>query len=331
MSWFEKLTGFREESAPPIHQHLVVEGAYLQSRVNGKTYACGVLETPSLAELRQHVQSSRYPIGKLRVREEIADVQQLHANPAHAGALFQVASQFNLLEMVSPDIPPEAGITGYANDLTQGPACAIAAGAGTIYRHYFAPVKGNIGQSTTHQIDCLADMGAALGNENSRLWVMRNGYALASKRGLAEINQKLHALDAAGHDALRQLLRIGIQWNTEVTWQSTSRHTVTQTYCSALPVGYSPHPIQEWAAFAQLVLTASYEATLCAGILNARQTGNRTVYLTLLGGGVFGNAMPWIMDAIRHALQRYRDADLEVVIVSYRYTNHHVQQLIQTL
>ena len=40
-----------------------------------------------------------------------------------------------------------------------------------------------------------ADLGAALGNTASRLWTMRNGYALATQRGLAEIAQRLHAAE----------------------------------------------------------------------------------------------------------------------------------------
>jgi hypothetical protein len=67
----------------------------------------------------------------------------MHQLPKYAGALFQVASQFNLLEMVSPEITPEHGVTRYQHDRTQGPACAIAAGAATIYRNYFAPISGS--------------------------------------------------------------------------------------------------------------------------------------------------------------------------------------------
>lgn len=46
-------------------------------------------------------------------------------------------------------------------NFTQGPAYAIAAGAGTIYRNYLAVVNGQVGQSADTQIDCLADIGAA--------------------------------------------------------------------------------------------------------------------------------------------------------------------------
>jgi hypothetical protein len=36
--------------------------------------------------------------------------------------------------MVSPRVTPEDGVGIYDLDRTQGPACAVAAGAGTIYR-----------------------------------------------------------------------------------------------------------------------------------------------------------------------------------------------------
>jgi hypothetical protein len=52
------------------------------------------------------------------------------------------------------------------------------------------------------------------------------------------------------------------------------------------------------------------------------------VYLTLLGGGAFGNDTAWIIDSITRALMRYRAWPLEVVIVSYGRSNETVQQLV---
>jgi len=92
--------------------------------------------------------------------------------------------------MVAPSYTPEDGIDIYERDATQGPACAIACGAGTIYRNYFAEVNGQVGQSEDNQIDCLADLGEALGNIDEQLWTMRNGYALASADGLREITER---------------------------------------------------------------------------------------------------------------------------------------------
>ena len=249
------------------------------------------------------------------------------SNTENAGALFQVASQFNLLEMASPHVTPEQGVGIYEHDHTQGPACAVAAGAGTIYRNYFAPAHGHIGQSAHHQIDCLADLGAALGNTASRLWTMQNGYALATQNGLAEIAQRLHAASERERDGLRQLLRIGIQWQTQVTLQDAT-HLVSQAYCSALPVAYTPQGSSLWAPFAQLVIEAAYEATLCAAIVNARRHGNNRVFLTLLGGGAFGNDTGWIIAALHRAVHLYQQADLDVVLVSYGSPTPALQPLL---
>jgi hypothetical protein len=229
--------------------------------------------------------------------------------------------------MISPSVTPECGVGIYENDPTQGPACAVAAGAGTIYRNYFAIVNGQAGQSAENQIDCLADIGTALGNSEDRLWEMRNGYALASQSGLVEISNRLRAASESELDGLRQLLRIGIQWNTQVTL-TNSEHTVSQAYCSALPVAYSHHPPSLWAEFARLVLEASYEATICTAILNSIRNGNKRLFLTLLGGGAFGNETGWIIGGIRRALNLYKHADLDVAIVSYGSPKEEIRRLV---
>jgi hypothetical protein len=327
MTWFETLTGFPEESPQQVRENITVDGQTLTSHRNGKAFVYGHLETPTLAELRERVRVSGPRSGRISVREVVANVQHLHTNVANAGSLFQVASQFNLLEMVSPNVTPESGVGVYEHDRTQGPACAIAAGAGTIYRNYFAIVNGQTGQSADNQIDCLAEIGAALGNTKRRLWEMRNGYALASQNGLAEITRRLQASNESELDRLRELLRIGIQWNTQVTLND-SKHTVSQAYCSALPVSYSRHPSHLWASFARLILEAAYEATICTAILNAMGRGNNRVFLTLLGGGAFGNETAWIIAGVRRALTLYSNVDLDVAIVSYGSPNPDVQQLM---
>jgi hypothetical protein len=326
MMWFETLTGFPEEAPQQVRTNITVDGNALKSHVNGKVLIYGELETPSLAELRERVHSDGPRSGRISAREVVADVQQLHADESNANSLFQVASQFNLLEMVSPSITPEDGVGIYENDRTQGPACAVAAGAGTIYRNYFAIVNGQAGQSAANQIDCLADIGTAFGNSESRLWEMRNGYALATQSGLVEITNRLKASSEIELDGLRQLLRIGIQWNTQVTLNN-SEHQVSQVYCSALPVAYSHHSPALWAEFARLVLEAAYEATFCAAILNSTRNGNNRLFLTLLGGGAFGNNTEWIIGGIQRALKLYKHADLEVAIVSYGSSKQYVRQL----
>jgi hypothetical protein len=327
MMWFEELTGFPEESIQQVQENITIDGETLKSQINGKTMVYGRLETPSLGELRERAQASNYKTGKMSLRETVANVQDLHIDKTNSDALFQVASQFNLLEMVSPSVTPEMGVGIYDFDPTQGPACAIAAGAGTIYRNYFAPVNGQIGQSANNQIDCLADLGTALGNTKNRLWEMKNGYALASHDGLVEISRQLESASESELDELRQLLRIGIQWKTQVTLNE-SQHLVSQAYCSALPVAYSEHSASLWQRLARLVLEASYEATICAAVLNSTTNDNNKLFLTLLGGGAFGNETQWIISSMQRALDLYKQVELDVSIVSYGSSNQHVQKLV---
>ena|SRR5450759_772187 len=138
MDWFERLTGFRETDYEDTRTKLKVEGNRLRSLINGKSYGIGELELVSLKALRERGKSAGGSPGRLKVSVVTGDVRQMHRSPGNAGAMFQVASQFNLLEMVSPTVTPEQGVTRYQYDRTQGPACAIAAGAATIYRNYLS-------------------------------------------------------------------------------------------------------------------------------------------------------------------------------------------------
>jgi hypothetical protein len=53
------------------------------------------------------------------------------------------------------------------------------------------------------------------------------------------------------------------------------------------------------------------------------------VFLTLLGGGAFGNQIDWIIGGIRRAPNLYKHADLDVAIVSYGSSKPYVQDLVQ--
>ena len=321
MDWFERLTGFRETGYEDTRRLLEVDGRQLRSHVNGRRYQIGDLELVSLQDLRARARSD-HAAGRLRLDHVTGDIRQLHRAPEYAGALFQVASQFNLLEMMSPDVTPEQGVTRYQHDGTQGPACAIAAGAATIYRNTFVPVGDGLGQTARRQLDGLADVGARLGEVTGlpvdRLWTMRNGYALCRREGLAAIGAWLRGADAAEHDELRSRLRIGLHRDVEVTdGDEKDRQIVSQAFCSALPVAYSSVPAAEWQPFAELVLEAAYEATLWAAVVNARRGASNAVLLTRLGGGAFGNDNAWIDRALQRALLLAGSYDLDVRLVRY--------------
>lgn len=319
MGWFTDLTGFAEGSYDGTKQRLCVSDGRLHSLVNNKSYGIGIFEMAALETLRaQRVPHS----GKLKLSIKQADVQALHRAPENAGALFQVASQFNMLEMTGSSVTPEDGVTRYAWDHTQGPACAIAAGAATIYRNYFVPVGTQIGQTADRQLDGLAEMGQALSALTRlpvhALWNMENGYALALPDGLRAIDKALLTLSPAETDALRGQLRVGLQRDVEVTDNpAIAGQLVSQVFCSAMPLGYSGVPDGLWEPLARLVLEATYEATLLCAEANALRSGSRRTFLTLVGAGAFGNPRSWVLAALRRALILFRNVDLDVVVVSH--------------
>ncbi len=326
--WFEKLTGFTEKNPEQVRKNLEIAGEKLISKVNGRAFLYGKLEIPSLEELRKQIDLSGKYDSKIKVAEIVGDIQQFHQEKANNGALIQVASQFNLLEMASPNRIPEDGIGIYEYDHTQGPACAIACGAGTIYRNYFVPVNGQTGQTASRQIDCLKDLGTALGNETKRYWRMVNGYALATREGLKAISRHLQSLLEKDYEDLKGKLRIGIQQDTEVTLNNNGNR-VNQAYCSALPVAYSDIESTLWADFAQLILEGTYEATFYAALKNYERTGNNKVFLTLVGGGAFGNKEEWIFSALAKAVKKFSNTPLDVKIVSYRSSKPGVRQFVE--
>lgn len=148
-----------------------------------------------------------------------------------------MASQFNCLEFVSARVTPEDGVTGYANDPTQGPACAIAVGAATVYRNYFARVGPDgllagapgsdevlgsedlddisEGQTEHQQLNLLATFQEALGDK-MHLVVVRNGYTFSSKENLKELGNILRDASELTLDRYRCCMRIGIQYDAEV-------------------------------------------------------------------------------------------------------------------
>ena len=94
---------------------------------------------------------------------------------------------------------------------------------------------------------------------------------------------------------------------------------VTQVITSAIDFGATNHTLannscaREWG---QLVLNAAYEGTLRA----AYDAGKKTVFLTLVGGGVFGNSL----DSIFQAIERMKDfieneeSGLQVTLIWYK-------------
>jgi hypothetical protein len=332
LDWFERLTGFQERDYLETRAKLSVTGSRLVSNVNQKSYGIGSFELVSLSTLRERVTEVR-DSGRSKVSLINGEAGALHCARGNEGALFQAASQFNMLEMANPELTPEDGVARYQYDKTQGPACAIAAGAATIYRNYFVPVGPHAGQTKERQIDGLSDLGDALARKLDRpvdqLWKMKNGYAFFDRDGLNDIDDYLRSISETERDDLRARLKIGIHSDVEVTLVERDAHLVSQAFCSAIPVGYNRHIARPWRAFASLVLEATYEATLLSAVLNAARGRSNAVFLTFVGGGVFANEPAWIHDAISRSTGLVIDKALDVRIVCRDRPSELLREMVE--
>jgi len=313
--------------------------------------SAGMFSTPSVAELRARAKAERgntdIPKGNpTTVKNIIGDARSMHSKEkcTAEGAVVQAASQFNYLEMPGPTVTPEAGVEGYEGDGTQGPSCAIACGAGTAYRNYlvpnpFPPVsepnqigfrRGQVESSQLNGLDGVEQhvrdcFGGDVGEGNDAVpWVVANGYVEApSEDRLEEFNERLRS-EPGLREAFVSKLKIGVQEDTAVTDLLSEGRIVTQTYNSAISIGYSRWGLSGWEPVARAVLDATYEATLLVGTLKtieALSNGRSPppILLTMVGGGVFRNEHSWIAQSIQNALERVAiyEVGLDVRIVHY--------------
>lgn len=336
-NWFSSLFGFVEEYSI-VKKNIILEGNKLVSSANGRSFEAGQFSTPSVTELRNQVKQLNTSGGnerKLKLKYiAVSDIYETHKNEIYKGAMFQVASQFNCLEFVSGNVIPEIGITGYASDHTQGPACSLACPAATLYRNYFVPTtKGNIGQSKDDQINNLDEIEKAVGNENNNFWISRNGYTNSSEQKLKRFNNLVNE-GKFNRDELISIMKIGLHKNIEVISTFEDQKViqiVNQAFCSGISISYSFASQYDWEYIAKIVLDGAYEATLLATVLQSfSENGSNTVVLTFIGGGVFGNDMAWIIDAIARASAIVSIYDLNVEIAFYKRIDTHISKQIDT-
>ncbi len=352
-TWFRDLFGFDETSPETVSQNLEVMGkagsVSLHSKVNQRCFLIGEFSTPSLDELRHQVRSlaanlpsASHLRGFRYDHIPIGDVLEMHSR-FHL-ATFQVCSQFNCLD-TNPQTDPESGVEVYASRKTQGPACSMACAAGTVYRHYFVPVRdsnGSVqyGQTKQRQINTLCSLEEAVDNSNETFWTIINGYVhTTGAESLRRLNSLLAAKSDAERERLKSLIRVGVHSDVGVTFTSRVGNSslempsndkvpvntlVTQVFAAAISCSRSSFENVLWEPLARLVLEATYEATLLAAVINCishnGEACSRDVFVAFNGSEGFGNDQRWINEAIVKALLSVAamDVGLHVHICHYR-------------
>ncbi|GAB5369870.1 hypothetical protein AAMO2058_001443800 [Amorphochlora amoebiformis] len=324
-SWFGEVFGFEEKGYQWTRKQFRLEngGKTLVSIPSGAKFHIGEFECTSVGDLRARLLETEAKskdfgkLGDITFKNVAADVRNLIQNRKLRGSVFQAASQFNCLEMVGPSVRPEDGITIYKYDRTQGPACAMVCPAATAYRNYVH----NGGQGNENQIDGLKEVEKLVGPK--KYWEMHNGYSIPINRdSMIDLGERLKT-EPGLLEKVRDALKIGVHWDTQVYHRRKNddedAHLVAQLFCSACPVAYckgikSTH----WGPFASVVLEAAYEASIISAALVALKEKRRVkLFLTLLGGGAFGNRRSWIIKAVIRSLQMYQRFPVDVYMVHY--------------
>jgi hypothetical protein len=249
-------------------------------------------------------------------------MQGLISNPENKNSVFMVASQFNALEMHTPKVTAAKGVTIYADDPSQGTACAMTCPAALIYRNYLLdprPLDPAIKQSGQYplELNLLERVEKLIQNDKNQWWTMTNGYLLPKSRKNYELMETmLEEMDSL-NDA-RDQVEVAVHWETAV---ADCEHRVTQVVCSAVDVSKFKAEItpKVWTAhnnLAMCVLHAGFYATLAVAALRAQKLGEEvSVYLTPLGAGAPGNRVLLIANALKSALREFRMAPLRVYLV----------------
>eukprot|EP01064_Diplonema_japonicum_P031064 TRINITY_DN544_c1_g1_i1.p1 TRINITY_DN544_c1_g1~~TRINITY_DN544_c1_g1_i1.p1 ORF type:complete len:353 (+),score=49.87 TRINITY_DN544_c1_g1_i1:27-1085(+) len=330
MNWFYNTFGFQESTGVGYGKtKAMLEEMYDEKDHTLNGGKVGLWEFTTLTNLRAQTATPKTPADDaVRYEHITGEAKSMHGVEENTGAMFQAASQFNCLEFPSPCMNPEHGVTNYVLDKTQGPACAVACPYGTAFRNYLLPREnGTIGQTKFNQLDGLRELGERLGNDDDRYWRVANGYLDASHEQLRLLNKKLNSLTESERDDIMGHIKVGSHYDT----QSFKSTLVGQCYCAAAALSYSRcNDVALWEPFSQLILDAIYEATLRSAVkyhdmrVAEAPAGSllppQTVFLTKVGGGVFGNEHQWIRQAIERALTKVREEkhSLDVKLVHFQ-------------
>ncbi len=273
-------------------------------RAAGRSFMAGRFETPSLGALRARAIAARARAGAPSARlrfwvldgaSPATDIGALQG-AAPPGSLFQVASQFNCLEAPDACI---VDVADYFHDPTQGPRASISAFPGTLLRHYAAPGPGGarfVQRSEGPQLNLLeaaCDEGVAR---------VESGYLMTSnitqpQRFARLLEERFDALRVGLHDEVEVVF--GGNWDGPIT--AEPRSTIAQVFTSSVAAGgYGRLDMAnpDSATIVRQLQRAAHEGAL----LSAASLGKSFVLLTLIGGGVFGNPVPVVWQAILDAV-----------------------------
>ncbi|KAH3764491.1 hypothetical protein Pelo_3597 [Pelomyxa schiedti] len=264
----------------------------LREKLDSKTVSDALPKAPCMFEIRtrDYETASKYV--------DVAYIQGLKENER---AVFQVASNFNGVESPSESRAPDASsfTEDYISDRTQGPAASVSAAAAAIARvhaAFYDPFKppSSWRQTREKQIEFLENI--------KQHFPVRNGYVILSEEptnfpGPAEQGDLLNSTKIGLHTDCQVVFGGCPDWDHFTV--VPSKHTVDQVFCAAMNCGQGMSGARnrkhtESEKKRRFLLDAAYQGSYLAAAVREAPS----LFLTLIGGGVFGNPIPEICQAI---------------------------------
>ena len=274
------------------------------------SYSAGVFYFPTIEELTKYAKKVKKDfagIPKLHIivpsgdDYSKVDVTQVQTDRLNTGATFQVASNLNTMEPPNEETTPddENFVTIYLEDKTQGPMASISAAPAAISRVYCMFHNENDpsswGQSSESQISMVSKL--------NDYYTVSNGYVVnyGGEQSFAEKDL----------DRLCQKVHIGMQYQVDAIFgkrvsgkmdKVKKPVRINQVFCAAMneaqgESGSKNKELDAGELKMKLLQRACYQGTYLSAICMK----SKKLYLTLVGGGVFGNSLEVIAEEIGRA------------------------------
>jgi len=238
------------------------------------------------------------------------DVGYLQALASNKRAIFQVASNFNGIEAIKEDLDPdyESFTERYWLDPTQGPAASISTGAAAIARVHCAYV------GTYKDINAWCQTGKRQLNFMDNLkehFPQLNGYVILSGQ-----ESKFPRIESREYYKLLLLAKACYHKNCQVTTGCKTskglekvhdpKQLVDQCLCAAINIsqgdsGKANSNMPDIESKCRFALDLAYNGIYLEALVNRRSQ----IYLSLVGGGSFGNKKEWIYSSIINAHKKW--------------------------
>jgi len=257
------------------------------------------------------------------------DVAFLQSLPENRDAVFQVASNFNGVEPISEEFTPSLPdfTEKYYLDFTQGPAASVSTGAAAIARVHAPFAERSIPisewcQTKSRQLNTLENLKQQFPITNGYVTFTGEEPAFPEHNSL-EYQQLMWKVSICYHR--RCQVTTGHRNQNILEKVHDFNQTIDQVMCAAININQGLNGIingrcSDIETRCRFLLEVAYHATYLTAMVNHRSH----IYLTLVGGGAFGNKKEWIYDAILSAHRRWGSVSSslrQVTLVLFKSTD----------